>query len=671
MLRILSRCLTLAAAAPLALAGAQDDAPPQAPTEGAPARPAARIGDVAWIAGSWTGEAFGGTFEEVWTPPTGGSMLGLFKLKRDGRPWMYEIQVIVEEEGSLVLKLKHFSAELHGWEEKDAFVSFPLVKIEDGVAQFDGLTFRRDGPDRMQVHLAVERNGERDTEEMMYVRGVPGGDAPAAEPVRERRLVSDFDGGELEASFGAGWAVSTDTLMGGTSSAQLTVVEAGARESSGALSITGTIEAGAAQTWAGAMFWPGPAPMAAADLSASDTLSFSARGSDGTYAVMVFTESGGFMPAMQPLSIGKEWKDYSLAIDSFGGTDGSDLTGIYFGAVGDPGGFELSIDDVLFEGPSSARAEAPAEPRVPSAPDPAAPIDNLVHPPGYVPTTLGPLGRVEIVGSGSVTLILLPGFGFDAEIFRAFAAANHERYSMVLVTPAGFGSTAAPPMPAVGTSYADQSWGRALEAEVLALASRLRLGRPVLVGFAGGAQHALRIAIEHPDRIAGVVSICGEPYRDFGQPVTAEGRARMIDTRMAQQWFKSVSAETWAQGMGQPAWYSADEAAGSALYEASLVASIPTMVRYFCEQWSYDPRHALEGYSIPTLALLPDAGTLTEDATYQQFVASALVGPWEELAKDRDPIETQAIAGSRMGMLVDQTGAVSAEVARFVDALHF
>ena len=32
-------------------------------------RPEAKIEDVAWMAGNWKGEAFGGLSEEVWSPP--------------------------------------------------------------------------------------------------------------------------------------------------------------------------------------------------------------------------------------------------------------------------------------------------------------------------------------------------------------------------------------------------------------------------------------------------------------------------------------------------------------------------------------------------------------------------------------------------------------------------
>ena len=77
-------------------------------------RPAATIDQVAWIAGSWVGSAFGGQTEEVWTRPTAGTMVGLYKHRGEDGVSFYEFQVIVEEGGSLTWKVKHFGPDLVG-----------------------------------------------------------------------------------------------------------------------------------------------------------------------------------------------------------------------------------------------------------------------------------------------------------------------------------------------------------------------------------------------------------------------------------------------------------------------------------------------------------------------------------------------------------------------------
>jgi hypothetical protein len=123
--------------------------------------PAATIDDLAWIAGRWQGEALNGRFEETWNRPSGGTMVGMFKLVRDEGAAFYEILTIVPRGESLALRLKHFTADLVGWEEKDQAIEFPLVKLTDREAYFDGLTFRRIHDNAMDIFVVIQQpNGE-------------------------------------------------------------------------------------------------------------------------------------------------------------------------------------------------------------------------------------------------------------------------------------------------------------------------------------------------------------------------------------------------------------------------------------------------------------------------------------------------------------------------------
>ncbi|HEV8347885.1 MAG TPA: DUF6265 family protein [Vicinamibacterales bacterium] len=68
--------------------------------------PRATVGDMAWFAGKWTGTGLGGVTEETWSAPADGAMMGMFRLVKDGKVVFYEFLTLVEEEGSLALKLK-------------------------------------------------------------------------------------------------------------------------------------------------------------------------------------------------------------------------------------------------------------------------------------------------------------------------------------------------------------------------------------------------------------------------------------------------------------------------------------------------------------------------------------------------------------------------------------
>ena len=172
--------------------------------------------------------------------------------------------------------------------------------------------------------------------------------APAPEALQDGSvLLNDFENGNLSTPFGTGWQKTTDSRMGGNSTAKLEIVEGGATESSHSLMISGTIGDKAQFAWSGAMFYPGSRQMAAVDLSAANGIHFSARAPDRTsYRLMLFTKEGGRKPSINRFTVGSKWKEYSFEWSDFGGSDGSGVRAI--GIVGGPetGSYKLQIDQV-------------------------------------------------------------------------------------------------------------------------------------------------------------------------------------------------------------------------------------------------------------------------------------------------------------------------------------
>jgi hypothetical protein len=97
---------------------------------------AAPIEALDWIAGHWLGEHGNDRFEEWWAQPDGGTMVGMFRLLRDGSPAFYELLTVEPEGDLLVWRIKHFGPGLDGWEEKDAAVTLDLVRLDKGEAVF-------------------------------------------------------------------------------------------------------------------------------------------------------------------------------------------------------------------------------------------------------------------------------------------------------------------------------------------------------------------------------------------------------------------------------------------------------------------------------------------------------------------------------------------------------
>jgi hypothetical protein len=140
----------LAAATVLAtfVAAAGEPPPPHAP------RPAiaASLADVAWLAGDWvveTGETYS---EEWWSAPAGDSMVGAWRLSLSGRAKLFELLTLMEEDGRVVLRIRHVDAKGVAWEEKDRPLVLPLVEKGARRAVFEGT----EGEGRLRISYRQE-----------------------------------------------------------------------------------------------------------------------------------------------------------------------------------------------------------------------------------------------------------------------------------------------------------------------------------------------------------------------------------------------------------------------------------------------------------------------------------------------------------------------------------
>jgi len=137
-------------------------------------KPAATLKDVAWLEGKWTGTGLGGQAEDLWSSPAAGAMPGIFRLVKEGKIVFYELMTMVEVEGSLELRLKHFHPDLKGWEEKDKVLSFPLTRRDAGRLQFGGILFERIGEHELTVTVSIrQRDGTVKDEPFRFKRALP------------------------------------------------------------------------------------------------------------------------------------------------------------------------------------------------------------------------------------------------------------------------------------------------------------------------------------------------------------------------------------------------------------------------------------------------------------------------------------------------------------------
>jgi hypothetical protein len=172
-----------------------------------------------------------------------------------------------------------------------------------------------------------------------------GQNAAAVEKPPQTATVSNFDDLKVLAKYGF-WRTSSDTEIGGRSTATMDAIEGGANGTKGALKVAGEVFPNPQFAWAGVFFHPGASPQDPADLSKKKTISFWAKGDGKTYSIAVQTQTNsGSVPTIQAFVAGPEWKQNSFPISSFD-TDGHDVTGVAFARTQEAGKFEFEIDEV-------------------------------------------------------------------------------------------------------------------------------------------------------------------------------------------------------------------------------------------------------------------------------------------------------------------------------------
>jgi uncharacterized protein YecT (DUF1311 family) len=120
--------------------------------------PPATVDQMWWLEGLWQGAGIeGAPATESWLAPTGNTMIGTFVQQTPEGDIMFSEHMYLAEEGdSLVLKLKHFNADLTGWEDKAGMVTFRLLSLDFCAAYFSGLTIRCDGNDKLVVAVRMK-----------------------------------------------------------------------------------------------------------------------------------------------------------------------------------------------------------------------------------------------------------------------------------------------------------------------------------------------------------------------------------------------------------------------------------------------------------------------------------------------------------------------------------
>ena len=99
------------------------------------------IDQLAFFAGHWSGDVFGGVGEEAWFSPDSGTMLGAFRHVKDGKTTFSEFFIIEESDDGIIFRFKHYNSDYTAWEDAKGTgpMEFRLVSVENDTALFEGI----------------------------------------------------------------------------------------------------------------------------------------------------------------------------------------------------------------------------------------------------------------------------------------------------------------------------------------------------------------------------------------------------------------------------------------------------------------------------------------------------------------------------------------------------
>jgi pimeloyl-ACP methyl ester carboxylesterase len=235
-------------------------------------------------------------------------------------------------------------------------------------------------------------------------------------------------------------------------------------------------------------------------------------------------------------------------------------------------------------------------------------------------------------GDGADPVILVPGGGQSAHVFRDLGPALAAGRRVVAITPRAHGHSATP---------ADGYTVRNVAAELGAALDALEMGRATLVAHSLGAAAAVRLAADHPERVAGLVLLDGVNDYAGRDAVLARNPHPMppwplFGTRVEQRdWMRRYVPGFWCDAL------EADLAARPGLAEESRrLEGLAALIHD-----AADPPPPFASLRCPLLALVAEESVESQFPWLDPADAEAwrraeaylrdVRGPWRRAALDR------------------------------------
>ncbi len=299
-------------------------------------------------------------------------------------------------------------------------------------------------------------------------------------------------------------------------------------------------------------------------------------------------------------------------------------------------------------------------------------LDNLRHAAGTTTAAAGTLGRVRKTGEGPRTMLLIPGIGFGDDVWSEFMERHRSEYTMYAITLPGFGDTPPLPMPPEGSHYAETPWLNSSMQAIVSLLEREHIEHVTVVAhWALASQLALRLALEHPERVDGVVLVSGvlKSYYESTPAMlawSAAQRAAYADG-MGARWFRTVTRRTWDDNNFMAYDYAINPRRGLFLWREAQAPALPVWIRYLLEFYAVDLTPRLQELRVPVLVVQPG---FDDPAWYVEpglnYMHNLCVDSWQGARQASPKLEFATIPGSRLFIMFDQPDALDRVLGDFL-----
>jgi pimeloyl-ACP methyl ester carboxylesterase len=265
------------------------------------------------------------------------------------------------------------------------------------------------------------------------------------------------------------------------------------------------------------------------------------------------------------------------------------------------------------------------------------------------------------MGTGPVSMVLIPGNNADWTVFRSFMERNAQRYTMYAVTLPGFGGTTPPPDPQL-PAYALGEWVQNAEDAVATMIVERKLERPIVVGHGLGGHLALRLAMHRPGLVSKVVTLEGPPAFPMTETeISEEERARRIDDEFAPR-LAQMTPEVYEFAQRNGAQSMVRSASRATELGNMFITTKPDVWRrYLMEVLAVDLREEMKDLSCPALVI----GAIP-DAERQSMPPSRLREFWRDAVSRTDKASLVFFEGRRHYLMDDAPVELDKTIAAFV-----